>query len=149
MPSFDHLVTTHPDIPPFPSPQTFDILPELYAVVSRFQLTSTITNGASPTPILTATSTSPLKPKDFPAAAVPIKQKIQKARAAVISLPDVERDIEAQEQEIRVLETRCKMLRDRIGELAGLAQRKEVKEAGEAVVAMEGIEGSSALNAEE
>ena len=110
--------TSPPEIPPFPSPQTFDILPEIYAIVSRLQLsTSTSTDPTISQPI------DPLSPKDLPAAAVPIKLKIQKARAAVQSLPDVGRSVEEQEREIKALEKRNESLRKRVQELAGLARQ--------------------------
>jgi hypothetical protein len=110
--------TSPPEIPPFPSPQTFDILPEIYALVSRFQLsTSTSTDPTISQPI------DSLSPKDLPAAAVPIKLKIQKARAAVQSLPDVGRTVEEQEREIKALEKRNESLRKRVQELAGLARQ--------------------------
>ena len=108
--------TTSPPEIPFPSPQTFDILPEIYAVVSRLHLpTSTTTDPTPSQPI------DSLSPKDLPAAIVPIKLKIQKARAAVQALPDVGRTVEEQQREIRALEKRNESLRKRVQELAGLA----------------------------
>lgn len=64
--------------------------------------------------------TDPLDPKDLPQAAVPIKLKIQKAKAVVSALPDVERTIEEQEGEIRGLQERIERLR---GVLGGLGRR--------------------------
>jgi hypothetical protein len=110
--------TSPPEVPPFPSPQTFDILPEIYALVSRLQLsTSTTTDPTISQPI------DSLSSKDLPAAAVPIKLKIQKARATVQSLPDVGRTVEEQESEIKALEKRNESLRKRVQELAGLARQ--------------------------
>ena len=114
----DNNATTHPDVPPFPSPQTFDILPEIYTLVALLQLPSN-----SPTDSSASQPTESLAPKDFPAAAVPIKVKIQKARAAVQALPDVGRTVEEQEREIRALERRNDSLRRRVNELAALARR--------------------------
>ena len=143
MPSATSPSSTHPDIPPFPSPQTFDILPDIYALISRLQLPSSNAGAASPTPTISSTSTSPLKPQNLNTAAVPIKQKIHKARAAVQTLPDVGRSMEEQEREIRALEARCEKLRGRVGELAALAGRKGAEgESGKDEV-MEGIEGGS------
>jgi hypothetical protein len=110
--------TTHPDVPPFPAPQTFDILPEIYALVARLQLPSNPTTDPS-----ASQPADSLAPKDLPAAAVPIKLKIQKARAAVQSLPDVGRTVEEQEREIRALESRNESLRARVRELAALARQ--------------------------
>jgi RNA polymerase II transcription mediator complex subunit 9 len=110
--------TSPPEITPFPSPQTFDILPEIYALVSRLHLpTSATTDPTTSQPI------DSLSPKDLPAAIVPIKLKIQKARAAVQALPDVGRTVEEQQREIRALEKRNESLRKRVQELAGLARQ--------------------------
>jgi hypothetical protein len=109
---------THPDVPPFPPPQTFDILPEIYALVARLQPPSN--NPTDPSASQPADS---LAPKDLPAAAVPIKLKIQKARAAVQALPDVGRTVEEQEREIRALEMRNESLRLRVKQLAKLARQ--------------------------
>jgi hypothetical protein len=110
--------TTHPDVPPFPAPQTFDILPEIYALVARLQLPSNPTTDPS-----ASQPADSLAPKDLPAAAVPIKLKIQKARAAVQSLPDLGRTVEEQELEIRALESRNESLRARVRDLAALARQ--------------------------
>jgi hypothetical protein len=124
--------TSPPEIPPFPSPQTFDIVPEIYALVSRLQLpTSTTTDSTTSQPI------DSLSLKDLPAAAVPIKLKIQKARSAVQSLPDVGRTVEEQEREIKALEKRNESLRKRVQELAGLARQAR----GEIVVHKEADTG--------
>jgi RNA polymerase II transcription mediator complex subunit 9 len=108
--------TTHPDIPPFPSPQTFDILPEIYDLIARLQLPPN-----NPTNRPTSQPTDSLSPKDLSAAVAPIKLKIQKARVAVQALPDVGRTVEEQEREIRALERRNESLRVRVGGLARLA----------------------------
>ena len=108
--------TAHPDISPFPPPQTFDILPEIYALIVRLQLPS-----SAPTDPSTSQTNDSLSPKDLPAAAVTVKLKIQKARAAVQALPDVGRTVEEQEQEIKALESRNESLRERVRKLARLA----------------------------
>ena len=115
--------TSPPEIPPFPSPQTFDILPEIDALVSRLHLpTSTTTDPITSQPI------NSLSLKDLPTTIVPIKLKIQKARAAVQALPDVGRTVEEQQREIRALEKRNESLRKRVQELAELAgqARREI-----------------------
>lgn len=109
-------VATHPDVPPFPPPQTFDILPEINALISRLHVPgSSSSNSTDPS------TTDSLAPKDLHAAAVPIKLKIQKAHAAVQALPDVGRTVEEQEREIRALERRNESLRERVQKLARLA----------------------------
>ena len=54
----------------------------------------------------------------------PIKQKINKAFAAIKSLPDVERSIGEQEEEMRMLEARIGGLKGRLGELGEIAGRR-------------------------
>lgn len=81
---------------------------------------STITTGANPinTPAPGAvTGTTPLpttsnsagttfSTKDLPQATDNLKHKLQRARQTVLTLPDVGRSIEQQEEEIRMLEER-------------------------------------------
>ena len=114
---------------PFPSPQTFDILPEIYSLLTR--LVANNENGGDPQAI---------EPKDLPQEIIPIKQKIAKAKAAVAALPDMNRTIAQQEVEIKALERKIAMYKKRI---AGLGRRatEPVSEAKDAAdVVMEGIE---------
>lgn len=94
-----------------PPASTFDILPPLHALLSRLLLPSPSQSTAttfSPTPPVTsspaATSSGPLSPKDLATASSTVKIKIQKARAVIKGLPDIERSIEEQEEEIQELE---------------------------------------------
>lgn len=65
-----------------------------------------------------------------------MKVRIQKARQSVKGLPDMDREIEEQEEEIADLEARCEMLR---GVLRGIAEKDpEVKEDADKDVKMEG-----------
>jgi hypothetical protein len=108
------------------------MLPEIYTLVSRLHLpTSTTTDSTPSQPV------DSLSPKDLPAAAVPIKLKIQKARAAVQALPDVGRTVEEQQREIKALEKRNESLRKRVQELAGLARQAR----GEIIAYTEGDTG--------
>ena len=103
------------EIPPFPSPQIFDILPEIYALISRVQL---LRQDLDPHSISTPSAIeSPLEIKDLPQAAIPIKLKIQKAKATVQALPDIERTTVEQENEIKMLQQTIKGLRMRMAEL--------------------------------
>ncbi|KAJ4508497.1 hypothetical protein HRR75_006318 [Exophiala dermatitidis] len=152
-------LASHPDIPPFPSPSTFSILPDIYLLIARLNIlhlnppstsTSDPTQSQTQTQAqsqsqsqtqLSATSNvvgaqtqtqqesssnqtapphhlltdTPLDLKDLPAQIYPIKQKLVKARAAVTALPDIERTVEEQEQEIRDLERTVGLLRKRLG----------------------------------
>jgi RNA polymerase II transcription mediator complex subunit 9 len=135
----------------FPHPQTFDILPQIYDLITRLP-SSTIPSTIPPHNL--PSTITPLDPKDLPQAAVPIKLKIQRAKAAVSALPDVDRTIEEQTDEMRELERRIKRLK---GVMADLGRRagggeqqgdvgadgkedENVKE--ESRVVMEGIEQS-------
>jgi hypothetical protein len=98
------LTSTVPTLPksPLPPAQTFDILPRLHVLLSR---------------LLPPQSTgykdlTPLNPKDLETQAAEIKIHIQKAKAAVEQLPDVDRGIEEQEDEIRELERKVQSLKD-------------------------------------
>ncbi len=90
--------------------------------------------------------------KDLPTLTYAIKQKIVRAKAAVQSLPDIERSIAEQEEEMRVLEGRVRGLRGRLGELGEIAGRAKEEPAvvggktgqdgdGEGFVVMEGVGG--------
>lgn len=120
--------TTHSNsIPPFPSPQTFDILPQIYDLITRLPSSiPTSTTATAPQ----ASISDPLDLKDLLQAAVPIKLKIQKAKAVVSALPNVDQTIEEQEDDIRELERRVTRLKSVMGELgrragAGIREAKE------------------------
>lgn len=92
------------------SADAVDTLPVLSAVLSRLQnLSSPSATAASPptpSPSLAASGTGPLTIKDIPAATDQLKHKLQRARAQVKELPDIDRSIADQEEEIRELEER-------------------------------------------
>ncbi|MCJ1410134.1 hypothetical protein MMC19_004219 [Ptychographa xylographoides] len=101
-------------LPPAPSSNlppadTFDFIPPLHALLSRL-----LVNQSDP-------SRPTLSPKDLAAEAVAIKIKIQRARAALDALPDMDRTVEEQEEEIHEL-------RERIG--AQKAVLRDVAKAG-------------------
>ncbi len=130
--------TPSTSVPAFPPPQTFDILPHIYDLVTRLPQTSLVPQTTSSTNTPHADT---LDPKDLPQAAVPIKLKIQKAKAAVLALPDVERTIEEQEDEVLELERRIERLRGVLGNLGRRASegKRKVDVEGEAVP-MDGME---------
>ncbi|KIV96314.1 hypothetical protein PV10_00196 [Exophiala mesophila] len=146
--SANHTNTTHADIPPFPSPSTFSILPDVYQLISRLSMLQTpnptstptaagatttsagITSGpgatnigGSSTPVDRFHPTLPLlEVKDLAAQIYPIKQKLAKARAAVTALPDVARSLDDQEAEIGQLERKILALKARERQLAAIAK---------------------------
>jgi len=56
-------------------------------------------------------------------AASGIKIKIQKARAALKTLPDVDRTVEDQQEDIRLLEERITKMRDMLSRFASTSDR--------------------------
>ncbi len=150
---------SHPDVPPFPSPSTFSILPDIYLLIARLNILQQATTQTGPSQAESSSQTQQqsqtqtsstqqqqqppqhlqtggpaLELKDLPSQVYGIKQHIAKARAAVQVLPDVERSVEEQEREIRELRRTVGLLRGRLGKLAGIAA-----EGGDVV--MKGVEG--------
>ncbi|KAI9735933.1 MAG: hypothetical protein M1834_001399 [Cirrosporium novae-zelandiae] len=75
-----------------PPPQTFDSLPPLHALLSRLD------PSQSPYP-----KQQPLDAKDLPVEASGIKVRLQKARATVQELPETDKSLADQEEEIQEL----------------------------------------------
>lgn len=124
-------MASHP-LPGGLSPDSIDVCSELATILARVRYTDNKTGTASanggdaavanqPGGPSTATATgavttasspsggddaqnSPLSTKDIPAATDHLKHKIQRARAAVHTLPDIRRSIPEQEAEIAALE---------------------------------------------
>jgi hypothetical protein len=119
-----------------PSPHIFDIVPPLHALLSRLLVPSPHGGAAaSGTQTATASQTSPsnnnnamgsssgydlamthsneyLEVQHLDAATDAIRIRIQKARAAVKALPDIDRTVEEQDEEIKELQTRVKRMRE-------------------------------------
>ncbi|OJJ72021.1 hypothetical protein ASPBRDRAFT_125917 [Aspergillus brasiliensis CBS 101740] len=148
-------VPATPQAVPFPSPQTFDIVPPLHGLLSRLLSPSTNAAGGvratdDPTgaaaPTVTSagpggaeisglgSSTSPaLDIKDLPTEVSSIKIRIQKAQAVVENLPDVDRSVADQEEEIQELEDRIAKLKSVIsdfGQMASPGGAKKLKSQG-------------------
>jgi hypothetical protein len=97
---------------PLPPPSTFDVLPDLHKLLKRLLETS-------PTPTTTAqpSADGPLEIQHVATAATDIKLKIQKAQRAVMSLPDIDRTCEDQQEEIEDLKARIAGLKASLREL--------------------------------
>ncbi|KAI9844912.1 MAG: hypothetical protein M1837_005198 [Sclerophora amabilis] len=110
---------THHDLP---APSTFDILPPLHTLLSRL-LPNSPNNTAGNTQTGTGSSRDltgpPLEPHQLTTEATALKIRVQKARAAVEALPDVNRTVEEQEAEIRELEGKVEGLRTLLRGLKG------------------------------
>jgi small-conductance mechanosensitive channel len=108
-----------------------DTLPVLSAILSRLQNLSTTpaapaASPPTPSPSQMASGTGPLTIKDIPAATDELKHKLQRARAQVKELPDIDRTAAEQEEEIRELEERISRQRDVLDQLrqAGIAAKR-------------------------
>lgn len=71
--------------------------------------------------VVTYSEPQPLEAKDLPSEVIAIKSKIRKALRELEKLPDMDRDVEEQEAEIRKLEQKAakqKEVLQRLGEVA-------------------------------
>ncbi|EGD84698.1 hypothetical protein H112_08412 [Trichophyton rubrum D6] len=121
--------------PPFPPPQTFDILPPLHALLARLlsNQSSSFATGQPGEPGLSqSTEQTPgggiasldgLDPKSLLTGASAVKIRIQKARNAVEEMPDIERTIAEQEEEIVMLEKRIGRLRGVLDNFRGRSEK--------------------------
>lgn len=111
------------DIPhPLPaglSPDSIDVPSELATILTRIHYTHQQAQAAAADTKPPAIPSNDLAPKDLPTATDSLKHKIQHARAAAHTLPDVHRAIAAQNAEIAELHTRLAEQR------AALAKLKE------------------------
>ena len=84
-----------------PKPQIIDIVPTLHALLSRL-----LSNPPN------STGTPSISLKELVTEAAAIKINVGKAKAAVETLPEVDRTIEVQEGDIRDLEEKLQQQRD-------------------------------------
>lgn len=150
--------TEPPQTVPFPSPQTFEIIPPLHGILLGLlsqkspsngsggaseapgglgaseaqqgqQAPSNGNNGASQAvqevPNLNPNAHPPLDVKDLPTQTSSVKIRIQKARAVVEGLPDVQRSVEEQQREIAELEDRVARLRSVITDFGSRAAKTQ------------------------
>jgi hypothetical protein len=145
MPPTTTTTTTH--LPPNLSPDSIDTLTELTTILTRLRASQSTASSTIPPPAAGAvTGTTPLPSsslptgtfsvKELPAATDNLKHKLQRARAAVRTLPDVMRTVEQQERDIAELEARR---REQLAMLArikavGLEQSKGDRDDGERMV---------------
>lgn len=76
------------------------------------------------------TGLQPLNPKDLPTAALEIKALIRNALREVEKLPDVDREVDEQEEEIVELEERVRKQREMLRGLAEVAKAMEGRMGG-------------------
>ncbi|KAH7378757.1 RNA polymerase II transcription mediator complex subunit 9-domain-containing protein [Pyrenochaeta sp. MPI-SDFR-AT-0127] len=113
-----------PTVPGIPPPSTFDVLPDLHKLLKRLLETSAQPPAATPTPGQPAAD-GPLEIQHVATAANDVRLKIQKARRAVMALPDIDRTCEDQEDEIEDLEARIARSKASLRELGRPALEAE------------------------
>ncbi|KAF2106391.1 RNA polymerase II transcription mediator complex subunit 9-domain-containing protein [Lophiotrema nucula] len=97
-------------VPQLPPPSTFDVLPDLHRLLSRLINTSAQPPAPTPTPGQPPAD-GPLDVQHLGTAAAQLRRKIEKAKAAVRLLPDIDRTCEDQQEEIEYLEARIGRLK--------------------------------------
>nr|POE48838.1 hypothetical protein CFP56_38935 [Quercus suber] len=112
--------------PALPPPQTFDILPPLHELLARIDHVSVQNDLASNNENddshgIRYLELQPLDPKDLPAEILPLKSKIRKALRELENLPDMDRSIEDQQEEIAELIQRQAMQEAMIKSLSAAA----------------------------
>jgi len=99
--------------PTLPPASLFDLLPQLHELLSR--LLDTDTDYTIPQSGPHYKAQEPLAMHQLSGAVSSIRVNIGKARAAVAALPDVQRTIEEQEEEISVLKARIARQKEVLG----------------------------------
>jgi hypothetical protein len=117
-----------------PPPQIFEILPPLHELLARVDAHQTQVPGIDQTGDLTTledvpgdlgsayAELEPLNPKDLPTAALEIKGRIRNALREIGMLPDIDRSIEQQEQDIRDLQEKIEKQKAVLQQLAEVAR---------------------------
>lgn len=118
--------TFQPSLPP---PQTFDILPPLHELLARIDHISLPGEHSSSSEECDARylELQPLEPKDLPGEVLPLKSKIRKALRELEKLPDMDRSVEDQREEIAELVLRKTKQEDMIRRLATVAEGMRIR----------------------
>jgi len=98
--------TIPPTTSTLPSPTTFDILPPLHELLSRLVANDPEASLTAEPSSPTYQNLEPLAMHQLAGEASGIRSRIRRARAAVEALPDVDRTVEEQEEEIKLLQER-------------------------------------------
>ncbi|SPJ76161.1 uncharacterized protein FTOL_05892 [Fusarium torulosum] len=119
-------------LPPTFSPDTLDALSELSLVLARvragIQSSAGITTEPAPGTTGPSASGPTLSFKDVPGATDGLKHKLQRARAQVRELPDMDRSVAEQNNEIRELESRIEKQRALLQRLRDEATGRDRKD---------------------
>ncbi|KAI9677756.1 MAG: hypothetical protein M1829_002528 [Trizodia sp. TS-e1964] len=101
---------------PLPPPQTFDFLPALHTLLTRLLHPPLELSQSSSADV---TAPGYLDTQQLVTEAAGLKIRLQKARAAVATLPDMVRTVEEQEAEIQELEARISEQREILRDILG------------------------------
>jgi hypothetical protein len=102
-----------------PPPATFDILPPLHELLSRLVANDPEASLTAEPSSPTYQNLEPLAMHQLAGEVSSVRSRIRRARAAVESLPDMDRTVEEQEEEIKLLQDR---ITKQTAVLKGLAQ---------------------------
>lgn len=137
------MASQHP-LPAGLSPDSIDVVSELATIFERVQYAP----AADP-----SDAASKISLRDLPTATDPLKHKLQNARAALHTLPDITRTIPEQEAEIRLVQARIERQRAALQQLKDFGLRfaaetaakgdGDVEMSGTAVGGAEGTQGGS------
>ena len=119
-------------VPALPPPADFDFLPPLHKLLSRLITTSAPPPAPTPTP-QTKDDDGSIEVGQLVTKVGEVRTKINKARKAVLALPDVDRSTEDQEDEIEDLEARIARLTvalQKLGHPAGGAENEDTSMTG-------------------
>ncbi|KAF5024915.1 hypothetical protein F66182_2999 [Fusarium sp. NRRL 66182] len=125
--------STHPlALPPTFSPDALDAPSELSLILARvragIQSSAGITTEPAPGTTNHNAAGPTLSHKDVPTATDGLKHKVQRARAQVRELPDMDRSIAEQNEEIRDLENRIEKQRALLQRLRDEATGRDRKD---------------------
>lgn len=130
------LATSKLQLPP---PHVFDILPALHELLARVDAHNAQASSSheveeqamleNDNTVLGSdyTDVQPLNPKDLPLATLNVKARIRSALKELEKLPDMDRTVQEQQEEMEELEVKIKKQREMLRGLADVASRMEEK----------------------
>ncbi|KAJ4421137.1 hypothetical protein N0V82_003901 [Gnomoniopsis sp. IMI 355080] len=123
------------------SPDSIDVVSEAATIFARVQYAPSAD---------TPDSANKIAPRDLPAATDPLKHKLQNARAALHTLPDITRTIPEQEAEIKLVQAKIERQRAALQKLKefGLKFAAESAATGDGDVEMSGTTAGGAEGAQ-
>jgi hypothetical protein len=103
-----------PATPGLPPPSTFDFIPDLFKILNRLIPAATQPSASGPNQ---ASAEESLEIQQVAGATTEVKLKLQRARTAVLALPDIDRTCEDQQDEIEYREARIEKLKAALQQL--------------------------------